>query len=685
MHYIITEKGTTARKIASILSNGKAKKKKVGNVDAHEFDGKVVVGLSGHIIQLDVPKAYKNWSITNAYKLIDADLVVVPVKKEVVKALQRIAKDADAITLATDYDREGELIGVEALRIIKKIKPDVKVDRMRYSAITEKDIKESFAGRSEVDYNLAASAEARQIIDLIWGASLTRFVSLSANRLGDDFFSVGRVQSPTLALLVEKEKEIAKFVSRKYWELHAKLKTEKGEIFDVTHEKHKFWEKEEVDAIKSRIESAKSGIVRAVKRKLRVDKPPAPFDTTGFIRAASSIGYTPRRAMNIAQSLYLEGLISYHRTDNTTYPDTLDLKALVKMFHGHEEFGEHVELLLKKKKLKPTAGKKKTTDHPPIHPVAETTKEKLDKDKWKIYELVVRRFLATLSDAAKWEDTDVKIEVGSEPLEAKGKELKVQGFLAVYPYQKKEELILPKLKEGDKVIVEDLKIADKETKPPNRISQAGLIKKMEDLGLGTKSTRHEIIGKLYDRTYVQDNPAKPTEKAFALIDSLEKYAAMITKSEMTKTLEQEMDGISEGKRKKKEVADDSRKMLSAVFKEMMENREEIGQSLKEALKSDKIVGTCPECGADLFWATSKRRKRFVGCNGFPTCNFSLPLPPNGRLIVTKDKCDKHPSLFKLKIIKKGKGKGRGKTWDFGCPYCNFLQWKDQNKEQANSE
>lgn len=680
MHYIITEKGTTARKIASILSNGKAKKKKVGNIDAHEFDGKVVVGLSGHVIQWDVPKAYKNWSITNAYKLIDADLVVVPIKKEVVKALQRIAKDADAITLATDYDREGELIGVEALSIIKKIKPDVNVDRMRYSAITDKDIKESFTARSEVDYNLAASAEARQIIDLIWGASLTVFVSLSANHVGDDFFSVGRVQSPTLALLVEKEKEIAKFVPRKYWELHAKLKTEKGDIFDVTHEKHKFWEREEVDEIKSRIEAAKEGCVRDVKTSLRKENPPAPFDTTGFIRAASSIGYSPKRAMYIAESLYLQGLISYHRTDNTTYPDTLDLKALVEMFLEHEEFGEHAEQISKKKQLKPTAGKKRTTDHPPIHPVSEASKEKIGKDEWKIYELVVRRFLATLSDAAKWKDTVAKIEAGGEILEAKGKELKEQGFLAVYPYQKKEELIIPELKEGEKVEIVHIEIVEKETKPPNRISQAGLIKKMEELGLGTKSTRHEIIGKLYERTYVQGNPAKPTEKAFALIDSLEKYAAMMTKPEMTSTLEQEMDEISEGKRKKKEVADDSRKMLREVFEEMMENRGEIAKSLKEAVRIDKIVGTCPECGFELFLATSKRGKRFVGCSNYPACNFSLPLPKIGRVLVTEDKCDEHPFLFKLKIMKKG----MKRPWDFGCPYCNFLQWKNQNAEQANS-
>jgi DNA topoisomerase-1 len=296
---------------------------------------------------------------------------------------------------------------------------------------------------------------------------------------------------------------------------------------------------------------------------------------------------------------------------------------------------------------------------------------------------VVRRFLATLSDAAKWEDTNVKIEIGDEPLDAKGKILKQQGFLAVYPYQKKEELKLPELEEGEKVSIEDLVLDAKETKPPNRISQAGLIKKMDELGLGTKSTRHEIIGKLYERTYVQGNPGVPTEKAFALIDSLEKYAALITKSEMTGTLEQEMDGISEGKRKKEAVVDDSRDMLRAAFKEMTENREEIAKSFKDALKDAKIVGTCPECGANLFWATSKRRKRFIGCTNYPTCSFSLPLPATGRLIVTGDTCDTHPTLFKLKIIKKGKGKGR--PWDFGCPYCNFLQWQVQKAGEGKKE
>jgi DNA topoisomerase-1 len=180
MHYIITEKGTTAKKIAAILSNGKAKKKKIGGIDAHEFDEKVVIGLSGHVFRLDFPDSYNNWSKVDPYKLIDAKIVTVALKKDIVKMLGQIAKKADYITIATDYDREGELIGVEALNNIKKINPELKVDRMRYSAITEKDIKDSFAARSEVDYNLAASAEVRQIIDLVWGASLTLFGWTSA-------------------------------------------------------------------------------------------------------------------------------------------------------------------------------------------------------------------------------------------------------------------------------------------------------------------------------------------------------------------------------------------------------------------------------------------------------------------------------------------------------------------------
>ena len=154
MHCIITEKDTAARRIAAILSGGKAKLKKVGGINTYEFDDKVVIGLRGHIFQFDFPEKYKNWSRIDPYELIYADLVAVPIRKDVVKALEKLARRAERVTIATDYDREGELIGVEALSIVKRVNPTVAVDRMRFSAITEKDIKESFASRTEIDFNL---------------------------------------------------------------------------------------------------------------------------------------------------------------------------------------------------------------------------------------------------------------------------------------------------------------------------------------------------------------------------------------------------------------------------------------------------------------------------------------------------------------------------------------------------
>ncbi|HDS44549.1 MAG TPA: DNA topoisomerase I [Methanomicrobia archaeon] len=678
MHYIIAEKGTTAKRIAMILSEGTAAKRKLGHLDAYEFDGTVVMGLSGHVFQLDFPNTYNNWRKVNPYRLIDAEIVAIAIKNSIIQALERTAKDADHVTIATDYDREGELIGVEALRAIKERNPHVQVDRMRYSALTEPVIKESFAARSEVDFDLAASAEARGIIDLIWGAALTRFISLAANRLGEEFLSVGRVQSPTLALVVDKEREIKSFVPRTYWEVHARVKTEAGEVFEVTHATAKFWDKDEADAILARIEATTQGLVSSVTTRTRTERPPTPFDTTSFIRAASALGITPGRTMHIAESLYLQGLISYHRTDNTTYPETLDLKALVQLFRDHAEFGDYARQLLQQTRLKPTAGKKRTTDHPPIHPTSMTSREQLKKPEWKVYELVVRRFLATLSDAASWRDTEVKLEFAGEPLCAKGRELTHEGFLAIYPYQRKEVVLIPQVMEGESVYLEEISLLEKETKPPKRISQAGLIKQMEELGLGTKSTRHEIVGKLYERGYLEENPAKPTEKAMALVDALEKFAELIAKPEMTKTLEQEMEEIKCGKRTKQAVVNDSRDMLRAVFQELTTNKAEIAHSLKAASKGGTVLGTCPDCGAELFIATSPRGKRFVGCKNYPNCTFSLPLPRSGRVTVKKETCEHHPFLHKLKIMKRG----MKRPWDFGCPYCNYLVWAKSTQESA---
>jgi DNA topoisomerase-1 len=661
MHLIITEKHDAAKRIAQILAGSKPRSRRMGGTEVFQFNDKIVLGLSGHIVGIDYPHGYNNWQKVDCKDLIWAEIVTRPLQKNIISALRSLGRQADMITIATDYDREGELIGVEALKIAREENPDLKADRVRYSAITSGEILNAFQNPEEVDYDLAASGEARQVIDLVWGAALTRFISLTSGRLGKEFLSVGRVQSPTLALIVDREKEIEAFVPRPYWEIYADLE----KALRVWHAKGRIWDKAEVDRIIANL--GPEGIIKSIENKERHDKPPTPFDTTGFIAAASGIGFSAANAMRIAEWLYTNGFISYPRTDNTVYPASINLKTLMSMFTKGIFAREAAELL--RGSMKPTQGKRSTTDHPPIYPTAIADKASLKEEQWRIYELVVRRFFATLADKSVWAISSLKVDIGREPFKAIGARMVKPGWRAYYPYSKAEENILPKLREGERLKVLGNEVLAKETSPPERYGQGKLIKLMDKLGLGTKSTRHDIISKLYARAYVQGNPLRPTNTAYAVVDTLEKHAPTITKPDMTQALEKDMTLISERKIKESEVIDESREMLTTVFDELIGNKEDIGTSLKNGLRTDKIVGICERCGSELLVRRGRRGARFIGCSGYPNCKFTLPLPRSGVLIVTDKLCDKH-HMSHVRIINKGK-----RPWDLGCPYCNFIEWQ----------
>jgi DNA topoisomerase-1 len=670
MRYIITEKDITARRIAHILSDGKFNRRRVGGAETYDFDGQSVIGLSGHVIRLDFPDSYHRWREEDLRKLLYAEIMKIPSQKKIFSALKKIAKDADHIIIATDFDREGELIGVEALEIIKDVNPDVKVDRVRYSAITQEEIKTAFAKPTEVDYDLASACEARQIIDLVWGATLTRFMSISAHRLGDEYLSVGRVQAPTLALLVDREKKIEAFVSKPYWEISTSLRNR--DKFVAKHKNQRFLHKTDAQSIVSKIKPGTKGEITEIKKKRRETMPPIPFDTTGFIREACSIGFSATNAMRIAELLYTSGFISYPRTDNTVYPD-LDFASLIKIFVD-TEFDEYARALLGRE-LKPTAGKKRSTDHPPIHPVSLARKEDLEKDQWKIYELICRRFFSTFGDPSIIENTRVEIRIEEEPFIVTGSRMIERGWRWFYPYHDKKEQILPDLKKGMILIVDHVDLTEKETKPMPRYGQGELVKKMESLGLGTKSTRHEIIGKLYNRGYIQGKTIKPTRMGYAVTNSLEEYAEVISKPEMTALLEKDMNEIAEGKKMKENVVDESKTMLKEVLSNLSTNKREISKRLREEIGKDMVVGTCPECGSDLI--VMRAKKRFIGCSGYPKCKFSLPLPNTGRLLITDKKCEEH-GMYHIKVIGKN-------SFMLGCPYCNFIKWKEKKETNENKE
>ncbi|MCK4299324.1 MAG: DNA topoisomerase I, partial [Planctomycetes bacterium] len=331
---IISEKENAARRIANILSRGSSKRTTIHRVPVHRYtdDGGedvAVVGLRGHILNVDYPKEYNNWFKISPSKLVDIDPIKVSEAPHIVDTLKDLAREADAVIIATDYDREGELIGVEALNVVLEENDEVSVKRSHFSALTPQEVNEAFAELVEVDHDLASAGEARQIIDLVWGAVLTRFLSIASSQLGYDFLSVGRVQTPTLALIVDREIEIEVFVPVPYWEIWADC-THEDEVFRAHHKKKRFNEKEDGAAVMENVKGAKEGTVIKMKRTTRKEKPPAPFNTTSFLAQASSLKMGAARAMDIAEDLYTNGYISYPRTDNTVYPPSLDLRALLE-------------------------------------------------------------------------------------------------------------------------------------------------------------------------------------------------------------------------------------------------------------------------------------------------------------------------------------------------------------------
>ena len=670
MELIITEKNTAARRIAEILSNESATVRSDYDVGVYEWGDRCCIGLSGHVVGIDFPAAYQDWRDVEPVELIDADVQTTVTRPDIVGTVERLAREADRVVIATDYDREGELIGKEAYDIVRRVNEDVPVDRVRFSSITDGEVSAAFADPDEIDFDLAAAGEARQVVDLVWGAALTRFLSLSAGRLGNDFISVGRVQSPTLKLLVEREREIRAFEPTPYWELLAQLGDDEAAfeaqyfyLDDDDNEAERVWEEAVAEAVYADISETELATVVDVNSRTRTDHPPAPFNTTQYIRAASSLGYGAQRAMSIAEDLYTAGYITYPRTDNTVYPEDLDPDALLETLATLQEFGEDIQSLRSDGEIEPTRGDEETTDHPPIHPTEQLPdRGDLSTDEWLIYELVVRRFLATVADPAIWRHLRVVATIDDHRFKANGKRLVDPGYHAVYPYFSTDENIVPAVDEGDELQIRETTSEAKETQPPRRFGQSRLIERMEDLGLGTKATRHHVIEKLYDRGYIEDDPPRPTELAMAVVDATEEFASLVTSEEMTAQLEADMAAIATGELAYDAVTAESREMLAEIFGELMDAHEDIGEHIQTSLRQDRTLGPCPTCGESLLLRTNRFGAAFVGCDGYPDCEYTLPLPNGGKPILLEERCTEH-DLRHVKLLD-----GRN-TRVHGCPQC----------------
>ncbi|MEM0065198.1 MAG: DNA topoisomerase I [Thermoplasmatales archaeon] len=641
---VIAEKSNVAMRIAYSLSSGKVERVKVGPIIVFKFKGDggdySVVSLRGHIVELDFPSKYSDWRLERLEELVYASPEEHIKIKGIEEALTRLTKEAGEIIVATDYDREGELIGVETLRLMKW---EGTTKRARFSALTKQDLIASFSNLTEVDYNLASSAETREIIDLLWGAVLTRFFSIVTGRLGNDFVSVGRVQSPTLTMLVQRELQIREFVPETYYEISVK-------IGDVTfkYDGNPIRKKEEAEMILEKLKNSSKAVVTSRNEVERRIHRPSPFSTTEFLREANKLGISVDKAMDIAETLYQHGLVSYPRTDNTVYPKTLSLKSILANLED-SYLKSDISQLKKESKLVPSRGKTEATDHPPIYPTAPIKKTEMKGDYFKIYDLIARRFISTLAQDAEVLDVEYKVKIGDFSFSYTASRAVNPGWMHYYNlvyYQEKQD---PMLNIGEERDFYGQTIEERKTSPPPRYTQGSLIEEMEKKMLGTKSTRHEIIQKLYDRKFIEGNPIRVKPLGMAMGESLLLNSIEVAMPNMTAQLEKEMDLIAGGEKKKEEVVEDSRKLLLSLLQNLINNSSNIKTKFYETLNKEKVVGKCPKCGSDLI-IDSTRNARFIKCIG-PSADFFQFVPKVGKIEITDQKCPVC-GLFLIKVIRK---------------------------------
>ncbi len=641
MQLIIAEKSTAAETIAKNLAETPIKSEELGAVKYWftkiKGEDSIVIPLKGHIKDVRYPEIFKKWSEATLNSMISAKLEYVPTALDNIEVIKRFAKKANKVIIATDYDTEGESIGFEAVDVVKSVNKTAKIYRSVFSSLTEKELNEAFSNLKKPDKNLSDSADARREIDLIIGAVLTRFISLASERLGNAFLSVGRVQTPTLALIVDRDAERRAFKPQKYWRFTADINYGKGNFLAETVD-GKIFEEKTADSFR-KINGAKTAKIVSVTKKTREVLPPKPFNTTSFLRSAAAVGFSVPNAMRIVQGLYMRGYVSYPRTDSEAYPPTLDLNEILDELGKSNSYSKFV-IDIKKRQLHPTKGKE-AKDHPPIHPV-KVPKEKLPTQDMKIFDLISRRFLATLSESSKEELINVKLDIGKKDFVARGSKVITPGWRDVYIYSKYEENLLPEIKEGSVLKINSINESEEETTPPTHYSQGGMMKLMEDLHLGTKATRPDILKKLMLRRYISASRTLiPSEMAFAVIENLEKMSSDLTGPKLTAALEEEMKAIELGKKTKEQVVNDSRVVVKEILSKLMNKKKEVKELMHKALLQQYVFGKCPKSGGNLRLIISKKtHKRFVGCSDYPKCHFGMPLPQSGYIFISPQTCSK---------------------------------------------
>lgn len=636
---ILTEKPNVAERIANAI--GIPKKFSSNGVPYYRVDNNIIAPTVGHVYSL-TEKKKRGW----IYPVFDIDWAPSYLinknsdfTRKYLDNIENLAQECDKFINACDYDVEGEVIAYNIFKYSCKVDPiGEKVKRMKFSTLTDDAIREAYKNLEKPNKGMSDAGLTRHILDWFWGINLSRALTLAIRKAhGYVILSIGRVQGPTLKILSMRDKEIKIFKPEKYWQLELIAEKDSQQL-SAFHEEDKFWDKEKVEKVKEKCRDVV--VVKKISKEKYEQKPPFPFDlTTLQTEAYKHHGISPARTLEIAQELYTNAYISYPRTSSQKLPKGINYKEIFKKLSMMKEYFEGCNVLLKKEKLAPENGKKTDPAHPPIYPTGEIP-SKLSEYALKIYDLIVRRFMATFGNSAIREAQEVFLENNEEIFIAKGIRTLEKGWHNLYgKYAKFEEIELPELKEGENLKVKDLKVHDKETKPPKRYTPASIIREMEKRNLGTKATRSQILDILFKRNYLKGKSIEVTPLGLGVVDTLEKYCPDVLSEKLTRKFEKEMEQIERERIQSEKVIHEGKETIEKISQEFKKNEIEIGKELKNSLleKKEKVtLGKCLKCSGNLVFRVSKHGQ-FIGCDNYPQCKFTLPLP-KGTLKVEDEKC-----------------------------------------------
>lgn len=653
---IITEKPSSAQKIATALADKAPVRKKSKQSSYYELthNGKAIVVTSavGHLFGLAEVKK-NGWT----YPVFDIEWKAsfegndeLKYIKDYIDTISTLAKKADEFTIACDYDVEGEVIGLNVIRFCCKKKD---ANRMKFSTLTKGDLVESYEQKlKHLDWGQALAGETRHMLDWFYGINLSRALTSAVKAAGSfKVMSSGRVQGPALKLLVDREKEIAAFKPEPFWELHLLGEYQKQAV-EAEHAKGKIFDKKEAEAIFFKTKSEKKATVADVKRTQREQAPPYPFDLTTLQGEAYGVfKFTPKETLAIAQTLYLAGVTSYPRTSSQQLDLKLGFKNILQQLGKQQEYAELANAVLKFPKLQPNNGKKTDPAHPAIYPTGHAPKSLKPREQ-KVYDLIVKRFLATFAEAALRETMEVQLDVKGEIFIAKGTRTLKENWHRFYqPYVKVDEVKLPDMKQGEKVDIKKIDNIQKETQPPSRFNQSSIIKELEKRNLGTKATRADILDRLFQRGYIEGVQITVTKLGIETIAILEKYAPVIVDEQLTATFEEDMEKIREGKEKQEKVLMEAKNVLSKLCADFKKKEKLVGkeilQSLVETRDEQNYIGKCLKCQEGKLTMRRGKFGRFIACDKYPECTTTFKAPAFGLIRSTDKICEhcQHPIVL----------------------------------------